>query len=79
MKYYVKHTISAVIFILATALAGCAQSGAAQTSSARAAYGTPAPFKAHVKKNKKTKKKALKSARRRKVATSKEPYRRLPM
>jgi hypothetical protein len=65
-------------------LTGCgtaaqAQTRAAQTSSARAAYGNPAPFKAHVKKNQRSKKKAQRSARRKRVMQRSTPYRRLPM
>lgn len=66
-----------VVFVLAI-LASCAQ-GSSQTSSARAAYGDPAPFKAHVKKNNKKKKDAQKAAKKQKAVRSGRPYQRLPM
>jgi hypothetical protein len=49
---------------------------AQRTSGAAAAYGNSVPFKSHVKKNKKTKRQALKSAKRKKLRDSREPYRR---
>jgi hypothetical protein len=56
----------------------CAKSNS-QTSSARAAYGTPAPFSAHARKNKKAKRKAQKAGKRKKAKDPKQPYQRLPM
>lgn len=79
MELRFKCLIVSWFLIMASIFPVHAQTRAAQTSSARAAYGNPAPFKAHVKKNRKAKKKAVKMARRRKVRMSNEPYRRLPM
>jgi hypothetical protein len=67
------------VVILLTALGSCFGTGAASTSSARAAYGTPAPFKSHVRKNNKAKKKARKSGKRKRVKDPKQPYRMLPL
>jgi hypothetical protein len=49
---------------------------AQRTSGAAAAYGNSVPFKSHVKKNKQNKRKAMKSAKKKKLRDSREPYRR---
>jgi hypothetical protein len=73
------HVILIVGLVAGTSFSAQAQTRDAQTSSARAAYGNPAPFKAHVKKNNRSKRKARKSARRKQSMQKTTPYRRLPM
>jgi hypothetical protein len=69
-----------IVTLLLAGLGSCAGTQAnARTSSARAAYGNPAPFKSHVRKNKKAKRKALKAGKRKRTANPKQPYRMLPM
>jgi hypothetical protein len=80
MKRFLTIGIIASILIIGFNASSFAQTkgrGKAQrTSGAAAAYGNSVPFKSHVKKNKKSKRQALKSAKRKKLRDSREPYRR---
>jgi hypothetical protein len=63
-------------FIAGSAIGVYAQKRAQRTSGARAAYGNSVPFKSHVKKNKRSKKKARKAAEKKKLRNKEKPYRR---
>jgi hypothetical protein len=75
-----RRILISIVAVSISILASCAGSkgNAERTSGARAAYGVSAPFKSHMKKNKKSKNKAEKAAKRKKQLKT-EPYRRLPM
>lgn len=74
-----KKILPCLIAALLLTVASCSQNTAGRTSSARAAYGTPETFRAHMKKNQKSKKKAGKAAKKKRTVDPKQPYRRLPM
>ena len=74
MKFLVQITIMIGILI-SSAFSVHAQKRADRTSSGRAAYGDTAPdFKANKKKNHRAKKKALKSAKSKKVRNKRSSY-----
>jgi Ni/Co efflux regulator RcnB len=75
MKRFIYIIIAGVLVAGFTSSAQ-AQTKATRTSSARAAYGNAVPFRSHAKKNKKSKKKAIRSAEKKKLRNDRKPYRR---
>lgn len=78
MKKFFISGIVVMLLLFAMSFSAQAQnkSKAQRTSGAAAAYGNSVPFKSHVRKNKQKKRQALKSAKRKKLRDSREPYRR---
>jgi hypothetical protein len=79
MKRFFSILIITVFLITGNALSAHAQRGqgkANRTSGAQAAYGNSVTFKSHQKKNKKAKRNAFKSAKRKKLRDNRDPYRR---
>jgi hypothetical protein len=77
MKRFRYIVIIIALFVLGSVVNVHAQRKPQRTSSARAAYGTATPqFKSNAKRNKKAKKNAGKSGKRKKLKNDKEAYRR---